>query len=801
MSSPADAGGAPRRPERRRGGSQQKELRLALVLYGGVSLAVYIHGITREILELVRASRVRQHARRTGKPYRELERARPGGSEEIWFEVLTGFAPELDLRVMVDVVAGASAGAINAVMLSRALSHDLPLDAHREMWLKYADISELMDERNLAGRWGKWYLSPIIRPLTERYLRRLVADPEARSKLSRFLRSKWFRPPFSGAKLCHILLDAMERMGEPEPGQSLLPWGQPLDCFITVTDYHGYPQTITIDDPPQVVEREHRRTWRFTHLTRWDGEVVTDMDREQLPGLVFAARASSSFAGAFPPVVLKEMDQVLTERGQAWNARPEFVERIIGAGAIGPEWDAVFLDGGIINNKPFEAAIGAICQRTAHREVDRRLVYVEPNPPGAEAETSGTAVPGFFQTLRSALSSIPRNEPIRDDLEAIEEISRNMARVRQNVAFARPFVREAVTRLFFGRRAGGLTPVRIERLRLKSRGRAVRDSGFVHRAYLGMRLSLTLDGIAELAACLAGLESGQVGDWRGRMQRWAVQRGFTVGGDAPADRAQEFLDHYDARFRTRRLRFLVSRLNELYSLGADSVTRSWLDHAKSAAYGCLEESLARTRASLECDPLRERALRFPRAAAWDLEVDAFASELRGQLALEQLDRATDEAISEIVSSGGRDGIGHAALDEVLVAYLGYDYFDIATYPASQWRDLNEREGIRVNRISPEDATTIREGGAEATLKGILFNKFGAFFSRSARENDYLWGRLHAADRLVDIVFSAARQRSRDTRALKKRLFHAILDAEAPQLPGSAELIAQLKLEIDEIATD
>lgn len=799
MSRPADAGGAPRRPEPGRGGSQQKELRLALVLYGGVSLAVYIHGITREILELIRASRLRQHARRTGKPYRELEHARAGGSEEIWFEVLSGFAPELDLRIIVDVVAGASAGAINAVMLSRALTHDLPLDAHREMWLKYADISELMDERNLAGRWGKWYLSPIIKPLTERYLRRLVADPEARAKLSRFLRSKWFRPPFSGAKLCHILLDAMERMGEPEPGQSLLPWGQPLDCFITVTDYHGYPQTITIDDPPQVVEREHRRTWRFTHLTRWDGEVVTDMDRDQVPGLVFAARASSSYAGAFPPVVLKEMDQVLAERGQSWGARGPFVERIIGA--AGPEWDAVFMDGGIINNKPFEAAIGAIRQRTAHREVDRRLVYVEPNPRGAGAATARTAVPGFFQTLRSALSSIPRNEPIRDDLEEIEQISRNTARIKQNVEFARPLVREAVTRLFFGRRPGGLTAARIERLRLKSRARAASDSGFVHRAYLGMRLSLTLDNIAELAACLARLEPGQVGDWRGRVQRWAAQRGFSVAGDAPADRAQEFLDRFDARFRTRRLRFLVSRLNELYALGADPATRSWLDQAKTAAYRCLEESLARTRASLECESLRARALRFPRAAAWDLEVDAFASGLRGQLALEQLDRSTDEAIAEIVRSGGRDRIGHPALEEVLVAYLGYDYFDIATYPASQWRDLNEREGIRVNRISPEDATTIREGGAEATLKGILFNKFGAFFSRAARENDYLWGRLHAADRLVDIVFSAARQRARDTRELKKRLFHAVLDAEAAHLPGSAELIAQLKLEIDAIATD
>ena len=33
--------------------------------------------------------------------------------------------------------------------------------------------------------------------------------------------------------------------------------------------------------------------------------------------------------------------------------------------------------------------------------------------------------------------------------------------------------------------------------------------------------------------------------------------------------------------------------------------------------------------------------------------------------------------------------------------------------------------------------------------------FAAFLSRSYRENDYLLGRLHAIDRLIDIVYDAA----------------------------------------------
>ena len=36
----------------------KRELRLAVVIYGGASLAVYMHGVTKELLKLVRASKV-----------------------------------------------------------------------------------------------------------------------------------------------------------------------------------------------------------------------------------------------------------------------------------------------------------------------------------------------------------------------------------------------------------------------------------------------------------------------------------------------------------------------------------------------------------------------------------------------------------------------------------------------------------------------------------------------------------------------------------------------------------------------
>ena len=42
---------------------REKELRFALICYGGISLAVYMHGITKEVWRLAAASRAFHEAR------------------------------------------------------------------------------------------------------------------------------------------------------------------------------------------------------------------------------------------------------------------------------------------------------------------------------------------------------------------------------------------------------------------------------------------------------------------------------------------------------------------------------------------------------------------------------------------------------------------------------------------------------------------------------------------------------------------------------------------------------------------
>ena len=55
-----------------------------------------------------------------------------------------------------------SAGGINGTMLARALSHDLPMEALRELWLKNADVDVLLSAEARARRWSKWFLQPLF---------------------------------------------------------------------------------------------------------------------------------------------------------------------------------------------------------------------------------------------------------------------------------------------------------------------------------------------------------------------------------------------------------------------------------------------------------------------------------------------------------------------------------------------------------------------------------------------------------------------------------------------------------------
>jgi hypothetical protein len=109
------------------GALREKELRIALVCFGGVSLAIYMHGISKEILKLVRASsalhRISDRNQRLAASFADGvdESDTEYDTEEFYFNLLRDIGRHTELRVVVDIVAGASAGGINGAMLARAI--------------------------------------------------------------------------------------------------------------------------------------------------------------------------------------------------------------------------------------------------------------------------------------------------------------------------------------------------------------------------------------------------------------------------------------------------------------------------------------------------------------------------------------------------------------------------------------------------------------------------------------------------------------------------------------------------------
>lgn len=815
---------------------REKELRLALVCFGGVSLAVYMHGISKEILKLVRASRalhgIANPAVRARTPCEEVL---PVGdpeydTEAVYYDLLSHIGRHLELRVIVDVVAGSSAGGINGVMLARALAHDLPMGHLRDMWLESGDVGALLAKDARAGRWSKFFVAPLVWAAGRSGLARIVRHPEVRQKLSLFVRSRWFKPPFDGPRMSELMFDALEAMGDPvDPAASLLPVGHQLEMFVTLTDFYGYQQHIQIHDPPLIRERDHRHVLRFAYRRYPNGEVESDFQREDAPALAFAARATAAYPGAFPPAQIREIDRLLSARNRTWTLRDKFMRRNFGRyrrAGLDPMGTA-FIDGSVLNNKPFTEALGAIRGRPAYRQVDRRLVYIDPDPVAGTHGSHGR-IPGFLGTLKGALSDIPRNEPISDELESVNEFNEHTRRLRAIIESARPQISRLVTELSDVPLEKALSFEQIHAWREAVNARAARDAGYAYEGYVRLKLDSVKGYAARLlcALCHAPSKSIEAQAVVAVVEAWSRRAGIEyeatpTSRPTPSESAVPapwlaFLLAFDVDYRKRRLAFLIQGQNRQYGLlgaGIEDTRRiAEIDALKRSLYQCLDDLRRYDKPEFFSQSLRDAADRLFGACLTDLRNGAVAfraaefaghhhaalTSLIGGLAGEiDLDAATDD-VDRLLARLDPARWDPSARRDVLVDYIGFPFWDVLTFPVTSWTDYGEFDEIRIDRISPEDARTFREAGGKPVLRGIEFMHFGAFFSRAFRENDYLWGRLHAVDRLIDIVCDSAGPEAisdADIVHYKRRAFATVLDAEEVHLEHCAELMAALRRDL------
>jgi patatin-related protein len=754
---------------------REKELRLALICYGGISLAVYMHGITKEIWRLLRASRA-FHDGTTPE----------AASEIVYRDLLSHMAATNDVKVRVfaDIITGASAGGINGIFLAQAIATGQSLEPLANLWLEEADIEQLLDpDARPLRRFTKFWATPIAWLITRKpggTVDRTVgasARGEVRAKLSQFVRARWFEPPFGGAVFSNMLLNAFDEMAKLPLSAALLPADQPLDLIVTATDFKGHKERLRLNSPPEIAENEHRLSIKFRH------HVGQDLALGHPIALAFAARATASFPGAFPPVTIKEMDGVVASRGGNWPERDAFLGQIIPRGSTAE--DLILIDGSVLANAPFRPAIKALRERPARREVDRRFVYIDPKP-GIRSvrltQKGETNIPGFFATILGAMSDIPREQPIRDNLEAIESRSTRIRRMQRIMDAVAPDVEASIQKLF------GMTffldsptAARLAIWRDKAHSKARVDSGHAYTAYGHVKLSGVVEEIAAVGKRINPELHGAAFDiFRQSLWDTVRARGTDIISANPktdTSTAIAFFKNHDLRYRIRRLRLLARTITKM--IDQNPAEAASLLPARSAVFAALAPYLDAESTSFLTGLDTSNAAEF---------LDQLSQRRR----LIERDKQAEDMLAKAFAVCTK-----ADRRTILLAYLGFSYFDIATLPMLQGEGLDEFDPIKVDRIAPDDARSIRDGGASVTLKGIEFNSFGAFFSRAYRENDYLWGRLHGAERMIDIVSSTQTPPLpvHAINAFKHRIFLAILDEEKGRLTHIPELFDSLRREI------
>ena len=567
---------------------QQKELRIALVCYGGVSLAVYMHGVTKELWHLARASRD-FHADRTPND----------GVETVYRDLLSWIERQcgVRLRVLPDILTGASAGGINAVFLAQAIHSGQSLEPLTDMWLEYADVDELIDpDARPVWRFAKFWAQPIAWWLLSRpgnVISESVA-PETRSevrrKVSAFIRGRWFQPPFSGDQFSSLLyraLLAMEKGGTEAP---LLPPDHPLDLLVTATDFHGHREMLRLHSPTVVEETEHRLPIGFTSRT----PIGAGANLANPLELAFAARATASFPGAFPALRIQEIEELGWSNAGGWPGRDAFLKRIMptqfASGAID---DVSLIDGSVLVNAPFAGAMAALHGRPVHREVDRRFVYIDPRPDrlGSDRANGKDEAVGFFAAIFGSLSTIPREQPIRDNLEAIEQQSREAARNQQIVKALRPEVERAVESLF-GRTLflDRPSPRRLRNWRAKAQQAAANEAGYAFQSYAQTKFAGIVEELAQLVLVAAPeLELTDARPIEVALRAELAHRGLSdlsAPGGGLDENAITFFRQHDIRFRIRRMRLLARRLARDWE-ALDGIAEEEIERARKMIYAIL----------------------------------------------------------------------------------------------------------------------------------------------------------------------------------------------------------------------
>ena len=535
----------------------KKEVRFAVVMYGGVSLAIYINGVAQEMLRWVRSTArsanknvALLHSNScaegesslsgTERVYRKLSyilAAQRTGKETVK-DVLENAEKSLagnetlSTRFVVDIVSGTSAGGINGIFLGKALANGQDMSGLENLWVKEGDVRTLInDKQSVEG--------PVV-----------LRDPPASL--------------LSSQRMYFELLKAFDSM--EATGANSASFVDELDLFVTTTDLAGVTLPIRLADGV-VFERRHRNVLRFVYANEdanSKGNDRNDFEGKFNPFLAYAARCTSAFPAAFEPMCLCDTDPILKGylpyankencRSDSSDWQRFYKDYLNPAGVNTVKFpQRPFADGGYLDNKPFTYATETVARRQADLLITRKLIYIEPSPEHPEEEPDLDRKPDAIENVSAALLSLPRYETIREDLQRVREHNLLVERVTTILNNINDDITDDPKW-----ESKGFTDDEWRKMELSE---VVKDKGIGYVAYHRLDVHSVSNDLAQLVTRVAGFdeESDYFMIIRSLVGAWRAQT-YCAGKST----LNQFLFDFNLNYPMRRINFLRTKVAEKY---------------------------------------------------------------------------------------------------------------------------------------------------------------------------------------------------------------------------------------------
>ena len=355
---------------------------------GGVSLAVWMGGVAREMNLLQQASnRRRSQNDRSGSDgaqadagIRQAADDRAGnGPASDWDarcrELYLKLLKLLNVTVRTDVLSGTSAGGINAALLGLSSVTGIDLGGLRDLWLTTGSMDMLLRDPG-------------------------EPNPPSLMQGDKVLFSQLYR----GIK---DFCDSAPRYEAPaaRPPAS-------TTVFITTTMSSAETSRFTDDYGTLVPDVDHHGLFTFDEQALRAAEGKPEL----IAALALAARSSASFPGAFEPSYVPISSSIGSASGV-----PEHPDMAAFANMTRSHWVA---DGGLLANRPLTPLLAKVFSQPATGQVRRVLAFVVPDG-GGTPHTTPESVPDddwkhpltMAAALRADLGA-QLSQSISSDLEA-----------------------------------------------------------------------------------------------------------------------------------------------------------------------------------------------------------------------------------------------------------------------------------------------------------------------------------------------------------------------------------------------